>query len=136
MDFPLQPGQHNMAVRTIGRWSYRRIRTLPRKLALAILELDNPKIYILARRSEYRDMLIATQDLASEIQSARTDQYVMGVFTGDFPEQLLWMGCTLEFRRSPELQQYLPWSWASTLGGCLTASKLTLTRSQGQRSWL
>jgi hypothetical protein len=60
------------------------------------------------------DRLIALQGLASELQVGRQDRYCYGMWTADFPLQLLWM------RLGPGLTDGLTdvpsWSWASKLG--------------------
>lgn len=62
------------------------------------------------------DRLIALQGLAMEMQIARNDYYYFGIWTADFPEQLLWM-------RRETFADGLPdapsWAWASKLGSKL-----------------
>ena len=64
------------------------------------------------------DKLAAVEGIANELQNSRKDRYFSGVWTGELPQQLFWIG--RETTRPTELQIFPTWSWASTHGACLT----------------
>jgi hypothetical protein len=64
------------------------------------------------------DKLAAVEGISNEMQCLRKDRYFSGLWTGELPQQLFWIG--RETRRPDELQGFPTWSWASTHGACLT----------------
>jgi hypothetical protein len=60
------------------------------------------------------DKLIALQGIANEMQKARQDRYYLGLWSGELPEQLLWLGRNLE--KNEELLGIPSWTWASMKG--------------------
>ena len=63
------------------------------------------------------DKLTAVQGIANEMQASRKDRYVSGLWDGELPQQLFWIG--RETRRPDALRAFPTWSWASTHGACL-----------------
>ncbi|KAH8886378.1 HET-domain-containing protein, partial [Thozetella sp. PMI_491] len=65
-----------------------------------------------ARQLTYlTDKLVAVEGIAGEMKSSREDQYASGVWTGELPQQLFWIG--RDTQRPPELNMLPSWSWAS-----------------------
>lgn len=64
------------------------------------------------------DKLAAVEGISNEMQGSRKDRYFSGVWTGELPQEVFWIG--RETRRPDELRGFPTWSWASTHGACLT----------------
>lgn len=64
------------------------------------------------------DKLAAIEGISNEMQASRNDRYVNGVWTGELPHHIFWIGRTT--RRPNELRCLPTWSWASTHGACIT----------------
>lgn len=62
------------------------------------------------------DKLAAIQGLANELKKSREDDYIMGLWTGELPEALLWTRSYGYLERIQALAAFPSWSWASTRG--------------------
>lgn len=60
------------------------------------------------------DRLVALQGIANEMQKASEDRYYLGLWCGELPGQLLWMGGNL--KKNEELHGIPSWTWASMIG--------------------
>jgi hypothetical protein len=60
------------------------------------------------------DRLVALQGIANEMQKARQDRYCLGLWSGELPQQFLWMGDNL--KKNEFLLGIPSWTWASMKG--------------------
>ncbi|KAJ9667173.1 hypothetical protein H2201_002693 [Coniosporium apollinis] len=72
--------------------------------------------YTRGRLTYETDRLAAIQGLANEFKKSREDEYIMGLWTGDLPQALLWHRDDQYLERTQALATFPSWSWASVTG--------------------
>jgi hypothetical protein len=79
---------------------------------------DVIELYTIRDLTCLSDKLAAVEGIANDMQGSRKDRYISGVWTGELPQQIFWVG--RETWRPDELRDFPTWSWASTHGACMS----------------